>query len=47
MIAIEVWMEKLQNPKVMKHPGGEIRNGKLTYFNPKGGKTNEVGRRTI
>ena len=22
----------------MKHPGGEIRNGKLTYFNPKGGK---------
>ena len=29
---------KIAKSKVMKHPGGEIRNGKLTYFNPKGGK---------
>jgi len=29
---------KIAKSKVMKHPGGEIRDGKLTYFNPKGGK---------
>jgi len=29
---------KIEKSKVMKHPGGEIRDGKLTYFNPKGGK---------
>jgi len=29
---------KIEKSRVMKHPGGEIRDGKLTYFNPKGGK---------
>ena len=29
---------KIAKSKVMKHPGGEIRDGKITYFNPKGGK---------
>ena len=24
---------KIAKSQVMKHPGGEIRNGKLTYFN--------------
>ena len=38
---------KIAKSQVMKHPGGEIRNGKLTYFNQRWKKPNEVGRRTI
>ena len=37
---------KIAKSKVMKHPGGEIRNGKLKHLIQRW-KTNEVGRRTI